>query len=213
MQNQIMINVHPGETRVALLENSTFSELHVERKDSASVVGNVVKGRVSRVLPGMQAAFVDIGLEKAAFLYVGDYFDNTAPDEDVVVDLNSALMWQLRNWGYNSSNGWAGDNFYGGNHPGPITTPCNESYGGYADWRMPSLSEMASLMSFAHSSPTWPTEVFEDPLYGEIFWTTTRKMSNNTSDADDYWMVDFDWGHIYTQDGPTGSAKIKCVRP
>ncbi|MEE3326922.1 MAG: Rne/Rng family ribonuclease [Myxococcota bacterium] len=80
MQNQIMINVHPGETRVALLENSTFSELHVERKDSASVVGNVVKGRVSRVLPGMQAAFVDIGLEKAAFLYVGDYFDNTAPD-------------------------------------------------------------------------------------------------------------------------------------
>ena len=80
MQNQIIINVHPGETRVALLENSTFSELHVERKDSASVVGNVVKGRVSRVLPGMQAAFVDIGLEKAAFLYVGDYFDNTAPD-------------------------------------------------------------------------------------------------------------------------------------
>ncbi|MAI78152.1 MAG: Rne/Rng family ribonuclease [Deltaproteobacteria bacterium] len=80
MQNQIVINVDPGETRVALLENSNFSELHVERKESVSVVGNVVKGRVSRVLPGMQAAFVDIGLEKAAFLYVGDYFDNTDPD-------------------------------------------------------------------------------------------------------------------------------------
>lgn len=80
MENQIIINVHPGETRVALLENSNFSELHIERRESASVVGNVVKGRVSRVLPGMQAAFVDIGLDKAAFLYVGDYFDNTDPD-------------------------------------------------------------------------------------------------------------------------------------
>ena len=80
MQNQIIVNVNPGETRVALLENSTFAELHIERQENVSVVGNVVKGRVSRVLPGMQAAFVDIGLEKAAFLYVGDYFDNSSPE-------------------------------------------------------------------------------------------------------------------------------------
>jgi ribonuclease G len=77
MQNEIVINVDPGETRVALLERSVFTELHIEREQGKSVAGNVVKGRVSRVLPGMQAAFVDIGLEKAAFLYVGDYFDNT----------------------------------------------------------------------------------------------------------------------------------------
>ena len=77
MQNEIVINAEPGETRVALLERSDFTELHIEREQGKSVVGNVVKGRVSRVLPGMQAAFVDIGLEKAAFLYVGDYFDNT----------------------------------------------------------------------------------------------------------------------------------------
>ena len=76
MQNEIIINSERGETRVALLERSSFSELHIERDEDKSVVGSVVKGRVSRVLPGMQAAFVDIGLEKAAFLYAGDYFAN-----------------------------------------------------------------------------------------------------------------------------------------
>jgi ribonuclease G len=82
MQNEIIINAGPGETRVALIERSVFTELHVEREQDKSVVGNVVKGRVSRVLPGMQAAFVDIGLEKAAFLYVGDYFDNTGGEAE-----------------------------------------------------------------------------------------------------------------------------------
>ncbi len=76
MQNEIIINAELGETRVALLENKQFAELHIERGRDKSVVGNVVKGKVSRVLPGMQAAFVDIGLEKAAFLYVGDYFES-----------------------------------------------------------------------------------------------------------------------------------------
>jgi ribonuclease G len=76
MRNEIVINAEHGETRVALIENGRFSELHIERQRDKSVVGNVVKGRVSRVLPGMQAAFVDIGLEKAAFLYVGDYFES-----------------------------------------------------------------------------------------------------------------------------------------
>ena len=74
MQNEIVINAEPGETRVAILERSTFTELYIERDNERSVVGNVIKGRVSRVLPGMQAAFVDIGLEKAGFLYVGDYY-------------------------------------------------------------------------------------------------------------------------------------------
>ena len=76
MQNEIIINAERGETRVALLERSSFSELHIERDQERSVVGSVVKGQVMRVLPGMQAAFVDIGLDKAAFLYAGDYFAN-----------------------------------------------------------------------------------------------------------------------------------------
>jgi ribonuclease G len=76
MRNEIVVNAESGETRVALIESGQFAELHIERQRDKSVVGNVVKGRVSRVLPGMQAAFVDIGLEKAAFLYVGDYFES-----------------------------------------------------------------------------------------------------------------------------------------
>jgi ribonuclease G len=83
--NEIIINVSAGETRVAILEQQSFVELHIERAHERSVAGLVVKGKVTRVLPGMQAAFVDIGLEKAAFLYVGDYLDERGqldPDSD-----------------------------------------------------------------------------------------------------------------------------------
>jgi ribonuclease G len=76
MQNEILINASPGETRVAILEKSQLVDLHIERATTRNVVSNVVKGRVTRVLPGMQAAFVDIGLEKAAFLYAGDYVED-----------------------------------------------------------------------------------------------------------------------------------------
>lgn len=72
MGNEILINVNAGETRVALLENGTLVELYLERHSEQGITGNIYKGRVVRVLPGMQAAFVDIGLEKAAFLYVAD---------------------------------------------------------------------------------------------------------------------------------------------
>ena len=72
MANQLLINVAPWETRVALLEETTLVELHIERGGERGVAGNVYKGRVVRVLPGMQAAFVDIGLEKAGFLHASD---------------------------------------------------------------------------------------------------------------------------------------------
>ena len=75
MQNEIVINACRGETRVAILERGVLAELLIERRGGRSMVGSVVKGRVTRVLPGMQASFVDIGLEKAAFLYAGDYFE------------------------------------------------------------------------------------------------------------------------------------------
>ena len=76
MQNEIVVNASAGETRVAILERGQFAELHIERAVARSVASSVIKGRVTRVLPGMQAAFVDIGLEKAAFLYAGDYVEN-----------------------------------------------------------------------------------------------------------------------------------------
>ncbi|HYA01917.1 MAG TPA: ribonuclease E/G, partial [Syntrophobacteria bacterium] len=76
MPSDLIINVAPGETRVALLENGTVVDLYIERAGEPSIAGNIYKARVVRVLPGMQAAFVDIGLDKAAFLYVSDVYDN-----------------------------------------------------------------------------------------------------------------------------------------
>lgn len=72
MAGQILINAEREETRVALLEDGQVVEFHVERKRDSSLVGNIYKGKVVKILPGMQSAFVDIGLEKAAFLYVAD---------------------------------------------------------------------------------------------------------------------------------------------
>ena len=72
MSNEILINVTPPETRVAIVENGILQEVLIERSRKRGLVGNIYKGRVCRVLPGMQAAFVDIGLERAAFLHVSD---------------------------------------------------------------------------------------------------------------------------------------------
>jgi ribonuclease G len=78
---QLLINCTPWETRVALLEDTTLVELHIERRHEGSIAGNIYKGKVSRVLPGMQAAFVDIGLEKAAFLHASDVAAPELPPE------------------------------------------------------------------------------------------------------------------------------------
>ncbi len=76
MSTDLIINVTDYETRVALIENGTVSEMYIERSGERSIAGNIYRGRVVRVLPGMQAAFVDIGLDKAAFLYVSDVYEN-----------------------------------------------------------------------------------------------------------------------------------------
>jgi len=76
MSSSLVINASGSESRVALIENGQISEFYLERNAEKGIVGNIYKGRVVRVLPGMQAAFVDIGLDKAAFLYVSDvYYD------------------------------------------------------------------------------------------------------------------------------------------
>ena len=72
MTDEILINVTPQETRVAVIEEGVVQELHIERASSIGLVGNIYLGKVSRVLPGMQSAFVDIGLDRAAFLHVDD---------------------------------------------------------------------------------------------------------------------------------------------
>ncbi|GMV30327.1 MAG: hypothetical protein AMXMBFR59_24520 [Rhodanobacteraceae bacterium] len=72
MSEEILINVTPRETRVAVVENGMLQEVHIERAQRRGYVGNIYKGKVSRVMPGMQAAFVEIGLERAAFLHASD---------------------------------------------------------------------------------------------------------------------------------------------
>ncbi len=75
MSEEILINVTPQEARVAAVYLGAVQELHIERASQRGLVGNVYLGRVSRVLPGMQSAFIDIGLERAAFLHVGDIWE------------------------------------------------------------------------------------------------------------------------------------------
>ena len=77
MFKEIIINVTERETRVALLEDSTIVELFIERGNLVDITGNIYKGRVQRVLPGIQAAFIDIGLSQAAFIYVDDVIRNS----------------------------------------------------------------------------------------------------------------------------------------
>ncbi|MEQ3638700.1 MAG: ribonuclease G [Alteromonas sp.] len=83
MSAELLINVTPSESRVALIENGILQEIHVERHTKKGLVGNIYRGKVSRVLPGMQAAFVDIGLEKAAFLHASDIVIHTEIAEEV----------------------------------------------------------------------------------------------------------------------------------
>lgn len=85
MANELILNVTLGEARVARLENGVVSELYIERAKEQGVVGNVYKGKVVRVLPGMQAAFIDIGLERTAFLHASDVVQElTRFDADLV---------------------------------------------------------------------------------------------------------------------------------
>ncbi len=89
MPNELIINVTLGETRVARLENGVVTELTIERKREEGIVGNIYKGRVVRVMPGMQAAFVDIGLERTSFLHASDVVKDLAKFEDEGAKRNS----------------------------------------------------------------------------------------------------------------------------
>src|ERR1700677_4828752 len=82
MSTELIINASLPETRIAMMESGEIQELLIERASGKGIVGNIYKGRVTRVLPGMQAAFVDIGLEKAAFLYVDDVYTHSEIWED-----------------------------------------------------------------------------------------------------------------------------------
>ena len=89
MANELVINARPYETRVALVENGVISELYIDRKTGQEFLGNIYRGRVMRVLPGMQAAFVDIGLSRSAFLYVSDVHKDILELENLMLQNNN----------------------------------------------------------------------------------------------------------------------------
>ncbi len=89
--DEILINVTPRETRVAVVENGVLQEILIERAGKRGLVGNIYKGRVCRVLPGMEAAFVDSGLERAAFLHVSDIRSETQPENGFLANGERAL--------------------------------------------------------------------------------------------------------------------------
>src|SRR6201984_3352275 len=84
MPKELVISAAPHETRVAIMEDGSLCEIYIEREKEFALVGSIYKGRVTRVLPGMQSAFVDIGLDGDAFLYVSDFLENLEEYDHVV---------------------------------------------------------------------------------------------------------------------------------
>ncbi|MDH2916400.1 MAG: ribonuclease G [Gallionella sp.] len=102
MNEEIIINVTPQETRVAVMQQGVVQELHIERGSQRGLVSNVYVGKVKRVLPGMQSAFIDIGLERSAFLHVADIWENringdaAKPIEKVLFEGQSVLVQVIK---------------------------------------------------------------------------------------------------------------------
>src|SRR5215469_4900498 len=101
MSKELVISANRHETRVAIVEDDQVVEVYHQRENEYSLAGSIHKGRVTRVLPGMQSAFVDIGLDRDAFLYVSDFFeDNEEYDkvvstaEDQALKLNKGTLIQ-----------------------------------------------------------------------------------------------------------------------
>src|SRR3990172_8130697 len=76
MSKELFVSSTPHETKVAICEDDALTEIYFERENEYTLAGSIYKGRVNRVLPGMQSAFVDVGLERDAFLYVSDFFED-----------------------------------------------------------------------------------------------------------------------------------------
>src|SRR3981081_2670183 len=89
MNKELFVSSTPHETKVGLMEDDLLAEVYLERENEYTLAGSIYKGRVTRVLPGMQSAFVDIGLERDAFLYVSDFME--LQDEDEVEEIPTNL--------------------------------------------------------------------------------------------------------------------------
>src|SRR5215475_11235367 len=94
MNKELFVSSTPHETKVGLVEDDLLAEIYLERENEYTLAGSIYKGKVTRVLPGMQSAFVDIGLERDAFLYVSDFMDLEEHDDDLteVVPANRGVQ-------------------------------------------------------------------------------------------------------------------------
>src|SRR5437899_2564371 len=94
MNKELFVSSTPHETKVGLVEDHLLAEVYLERENEYTLAGSIYKGRVTRVLPGMQSAFVDVGLERDAFLYVSDFMELEEHDDDLtdVVPANRGVQ-------------------------------------------------------------------------------------------------------------------------
>src|SRR5216684_6278804 len=92
MSKELVVSATRHETRVAVLEDDQLVEIYFQREKEYSLAGSIHKGRVTRVLPGMQSAFVDIGLDRDAFLYVSDFFEDNEEYDQVVSSVEEQVL-------------------------------------------------------------------------------------------------------------------------
>src|SRR5437762_3970612 len=99
MSKELVVSSNRHETRVAILEDDQLVEIYFQRQQEYSLAGSIHKGRVTKVLPGMQSAFVDIGLDRDAFLYVSDFFEDTEEYDKIVSTVEEEVAAQLQETG------------------------------------------------------------------------------------------------------------------
>src|ERR1019366_2027941 len=92
MSKELIVSANRHETRVAVLEEDQVVEVYYQREKEYSLAGSIHKGRVTRVLPGMQSAFVDIGLDRDAFLYVSDFFEDNEENDKIVTGVEDKIL-------------------------------------------------------------------------------------------------------------------------
>src|ERR1700687_2480264 len=92
MNKEWFVSTTPHETKVGITEDDQLAEIYLERENEYTLAGSIYKGRVTRVLPGMQSAFVDIGLERDAFLYVSDFFEDHDEYDRVVSTVEEKVL-------------------------------------------------------------------------------------------------------------------------
>src|ERR1700761_4920004 len=121
MSKEMVISSNPHETRVAIMEEGQLCEYYVERQKEFALVGSIYKGRVTRVLPGMQSAFVEIGLDSDAFLYVSDFLEEESEELDHIVTTVVDKVEKMEEQG--------GHAFSGGNPAAPAMEPSDVEAG------------------------------------------------------------------------------------